>query len=177
MFNTALALPALKRTGMYNAACSEAAMWLVQIQNADGGWGWYGGYLSDPVSTALAVSALKSLNVEGESVYRKAYGWIMSNRRETEGEAFWSFVAEPGQGISTVTSTYTHFSTPYCISALVALGAKNEPTGQKAVKHLLKLQDSSGGWPFMKRLDWFKYDMSPLPWSTGNAISALLQFL
>lgn len=176
IFNTALLTVALKNVNQHEKFLEEAANWLSQIQNYDGGWGWYRGYLSDPTSTATTVIALKRIGFKDSRLYRKAEGWLLHNYREKDELVYWPTATEPGQDVSTGTSSYTHFSTPYCIVALLKLGGSQDLIA-KGIRYLLKLQHASGGWPFAKGLDWFESEMSPLPWSTGNALWAMTHYL
>jgi len=176
IFNTALLTVALKSIEQYKTFLEAVVEWLSQIQNYDGGWGWYRGYLSDPTCTAATVIALKEMKFRDSRLYRKAEGWLLHNYREKDNMVYWPTATEPGQEVSTGTSSYTHFSTPYCIVALLKLASSNDVVS-KAVRYLLDLQHASGGWPFAKGLDWFKSEMLPLPWSTANAIWSLCHFL
>jgi hypothetical protein len=176
VFNTSLVIPCLNQLKKLEEARNEASLWLAKVQNADGGWGWYRGYLSDPVSTALALLAVKSVEGNSERLL-KAQRWLLADCVRRGDEAFWLPTVEQGQKIGTGASTYTHFSTAYCVEALLAMGKNNASIVNGAVNYLLKLQHDTGGWSFARGLDWFKCDMSPLPWCTANAILALVRFL
>lgn len=123
---------------------SKAIKWLLEVQNPDGGYGWYIGGGSDPDDTGVALNALLILGEDPDT--SRAISRAVSYLRKqvnNDGGMRW-----PGQKSNTA-------SDAWCIQGLVAIGEDPDSSswqvdGNTLVSHLLNLQGSDGSFQWIK---------------------------
>lgn len=167
IYDTSISILALMRT-KERADVDTATRWLLSVQNADGGWGFWGTDESNPICTALTIMALSEAN-GGSKQISKAANWL-SKVQSVDGRFYTSFESTPlWSG-----DMWAHFSTPLCIIALLRAGYKpSSPEVSRALRFLLDMQPESGGWPWGKGIFPLCDKTGPLTWATGNALWAL----
>lgn len=145
----AWAVLALSSAGEAVPNRDRARQWLIDAQNADGGWGWttdrndpWGGYLSDSNDTAAAVRALVVLGAADKSAGQplgKALSFLKTMQAD-DGGFFYGQWGPPSDSSSDAE----------VIQALVAAGEDpqgagwSKTGGLNAVNHLLGLQKADG---------------------------------
>jgi ECF transporter, substrate-specific component/Squalene-hopene cyclase C-terminal domain len=113
---TAFGVMALRAAGV--PAGHSTIQWLVQSQNADGGFGVARSSASDADMTGAALQALATVGRGGSPVAERAAGWLRTNQNSDGG-----FGAVKGSGSNAQ-------STSYAVQGLIAVGA-----GGRAVSH------------------------------------------
>ncbi|MEM2896645.1 MAG: prenyltransferase/squalene oxidase repeat-containing protein [Candidatus Bathyarchaeia archaeon] len=177
IYDTYLAIVALKRFKRFEEELNEAKDWLIETQNEDGGWGFIEASLSDYTPTAIGALALIELGERDSKNVKKALEWLISTQLDTgrwrlsyETPIFWN------------ENIYIHFSTPWAIAALLEGGVRidSEPI-QKGMKYLLNMQDLTGGWPFIGDKEGLHFlwsqKMVLCTWATGHALIALASYV
>jgi prenyltransferase beta subunit len=173
IFNTAVVTPALWKLPSQRLHAGEASEWLMNVQNRDGGWGFYEYYKSNPQCTALAILALSSVEDSTQSI-RKG----LNNLNSQKYGGMWSICPEAEQVSPLVDHVYTHFSTPWAIMALLEGGEEIDSEAvQRGLSYMLALQGRDGGWPFVKSVYWCECEISPYTFATAFASAALRYYL
>jgi len=143
----------------------KAREWLINRQNADGGYGWYSGISSDADDTAVALQALYILGEEARSeVIMNALAYLKTCQQEDGGFSS-GYLAGNESNAS---------SDAWVIQGLLSSG--QNPEGElwsinhnNAVSHLLELQDSSGFF------NWMQGTASSVVQTTAASLLALCQ--
>jgi len=152
----------------------DALRWLMDVQNKDGGWGFYPYYKSNPQCTALAILALEKIQ-GSKSCIRAGVNNLKSSQKYG---GMWSICPEAEQVSPLIDHIYTHFSTPWAIMALLAGGESVDSEAvQRGVNYMLSLQREDGGWPFVKSVYWCECEISPYTFATAFACAALRRCL
>lgn len=140
----------------------NAAAFIEANQNADGGWGWQAGAVSDADSTATSIMALMAAGEpQGSTAVQDALGYMKSNQMDNGGFESWG-----------ATNADTD---SWCICAIVAAGQGpnsanwHSQSGKGPVDDLTTYQTDSGSF------DWQAGDAGWSPHkTTASAIVALL---
>ena len=159
VYDTSISILALESAGI-SEGIKDGRVWLKDIQNEDGGWGFWEDDESLPVTTALACLAL-----DNRKTVSKGLDWL----REMQGDdGRWYLSYESTPLFSG--DIWAHFSTPLCMLALIKGGEEvSSKLLAKAVSYLADLQSPDGGWPIMKVFP-LSDKMPPFTWSTGNVL-------
>ncbi len=164
VWDTALSVISLKAIegGKYMHQMEQAASWLLENQNEDGGWPFSGlpaGNLpSDADDTALATLALLKSGVDKEhAAIRRSLKWLKGHQSENGG---WGTYI-PGTGDVSCVSVTSHV-----IEACLAAGELQEEV-EKAIAWLKGSISVSGYWDDL----WLARNT----YGTGSAIAALVK--
>lgn len=154
--NQAWAIIALEDAGGANYNRAAAAIWLINHQNKDGGFGYSTQYpASDADDTAAAVVALRLLGFSSDSTPVSAALNYLKTQQATDG------------GIMNGSTLSNSDSTGVTIDALASLGIKPSDwatkSGGNPVSALLSLHDQTSGG--------FNYDNSGSEWSGVSGLS------
>ncbi|MDE0298445.1 MAG: hypothetical protein OXN17_07430 [Candidatus Poribacteria bacterium] len=139
----------------------SAGVWLVQNQNADGGWAFSGlpgsNLPSDADDTALALCALLKLKLAGsDSAMRRGFQWLLAHQGR---DGSWSTYL-PGQGDVGCVSITAH-----AIEALLESGGWDTNI-DRACRWLKRQMSTDGHWSDL----W----LAKNTYGTANAITALI---
>lgn len=146
-------------------AIEHGIVWLISVQNEDGGWGFQEGEISNAGATSHAILALQACSKEkAQRNINNGKNWLLKTQKS---DGAWAVVSEH-EIVNNKKYDFRHFSTPWAIIALLKLGMKiTDENMQKAIEYLIELQDKYGGWKTSR-------ESYPFIWATHNAILALL---
>ena len=123
---------------------SAHIQFLTDNKNSDGGWGLIGGRLSDPLDTALALQALKSVNYSDQTVINSAISYLLSTQNTDGGWAFYQGDPSTGSGQAdsnvymTAIVSWTLQQFPQTTSIATAIN--------KATTYIINQQLTDGSW-------------------------------
>ncbi len=156
-YTTIWGLMALKISG---ENVSKTVEWLINQQNADGGFGWAPEQPSDYDDTAAAIQALVASNVSCESdVIKRAFEYLKTGQNDDGGFRYFG------------NSSSNAASDSWIIQAIVACNGNPlewKKNNVSVVNHLLSLQQPDGSFNYTT------YQRSNPGYMTASAIMALL---
>ncbi|MEW6419741.1 MAG: CARDB domain-containing protein, partial [Nitrospirota bacterium] len=118
---------------------------LVALQNTNSGWGLYYGNKSDPLTTALALQALKAANYPDQTVTQTAIDYLLSTQNTDGG---WGFYPSPCSGCEGDESNV--YMTALVWQSLIAYDSifNIQDSKSKAVAYLMTKQNPDGGFGY-----------------------------
>lgn len=152
VFPTAFALQILCKIDAQSSTVRSGVAWLQDARNPDGGWGFYPqdstySHSSNAHHTAQAVLGLLSAGIDKDSeIVRRGCEFILSQYSESAEEG-WESVTEVEYVDNESALDMRHFSTPYCLVALLRSGLPfHRKEIYKSFYRILRNQHTFGYW-------------------------------
>lgn len=96
---TALAISALARWGLAATVAAEAMRWLVEVQNADGGWGWPNVWKKEPSSVESTSRKLHALLDCGYTEQPVLAGALTYLREAQNSDGGWGYRSRDNESV------------------------------------------------------------------------------